>query len=358
MVQKEEVDQKNEALPSAVFKFDLHCAGCVKKIKRAVLHFDGVEDVKVDMVGNKVTVIGKVDSNKVRDKLEDKIKKKVEIVSAPPKKDIAGDKPQPEKKKQEEKKKNEPDDKKPDDVKKTEEKSPKQSVQNTVVLKIKLHCEGCIQKIEKIILKIKGVESVNIDGAKDLVTVKGAIDTKEIVSYLTEKFKRTVEVVQPKKEDGKNKEKDEGKQKSKENQGGGGDKKEGGKIEEVATKVEVNKMEHYGYGHQPPMYWYDGYEPGQSSNHTVEVQQGYSNSNQQGYYGYNHVNQQEYNNSYYSNHGNEEQGYGYNEQGYGYNNHVNQGEGGYMVDPPFYMHPNNPPPQMFSDENPNACSLM
>jgi hypothetical protein len=79
-----------------------------------------VEDVKVDMAGNKVTVIGKVDSNKVRDKLEDKIKKKVEIVSAPPKKDIAGDKPQPEKKK------NEPDDKKPDDVKKTEEKSPKQ----------------------------------------------------------------------------------------------------------------------------------------------------------------------------------------------------------------------------------------
>jgi hypothetical protein len=191
------------------------------------------------------------------------------------------------------------------------------------------------------------------------VTVKGAIDTKEIVSYLTEKFKRTVEVVQPKKEDGKNKEKDEGKQKSKENQGGGGDKKEGGKIEEVATKVEVNKMEHYGYGHQQPMYWYDGYEPGQSSNHAVEVQQGYSN--QQGYYG-NHVNQQGYNSNYnYNNHANE-QGYGYNEheQGYGYN-HVNRGEGGYMVEPqqpPFYMHPNNPPPQMFSDENPNACSLM
>ncbi|PNX64196.1 heavy metal transport/detoxification domain-containing protein, partial [Trifolium pratense] len=124
------------------------------------------------------------------------------------------------------------------------------------------------------------VESVNTDGGKDLVTVKGTIEAKEIVPYLTEKLKRTVEVVQPKKEDGKNKEKDEGKQKSKENQGGGGgggDKKEGGKIEDVATKVEVNKMEHHGYGHQPPMYWYDGYEPGQSSNHTVEVQQGYPN---------------------------------------------------------------------------------
>ncbi|GAU20317.1 hypothetical protein TSUD_337980, partial [Trifolium subterraneum] len=346
MVQKEEADHKNDALPSAVFKLDLHCEGCIKKIKRSVLHLDGVEDVKVDMPGNKVTVIGKVDPHKVRDKLADKIKKTVEIVSfpSPPKKDVAGDKPQPEKKKPEEEKKNKPDDKKSDDIK-IEEKSPKQSVQNTVVLKIRLHCDGCIKKIEKIILKIKGVESVNSDLGKDLVTIKGIIEAKEIVPYLTEKFKRTVEVVQPKKEDGKNKEKDDGKQKSKENQGGGGGG--GDKIEEVATKMEVNKMEHYGYGHQPPMYWYDGYEPGQSSNHTVEVQQGYPN--QQGYYDYNnHVNEHE-------------QGYSYNGQGYGYNNHVNQAQGGYMVEPqqqqPFYMHPNHPPPQMFSDENPNACSL-
>ncbi|KAF7818649.1 heavy metal-associated isoprenylated plant protein 6 [Senna tora] len=25
---------------------------------------------------------------------------------------------------------------------------------------------------------------------------------------------------------------------------------------------------------------------------------------------------------------------------------------------PYYMNPHHPPPQMFSDENPNACSLM
>lgn len=77
-------------------------------------HAAGVEDAKADISGNKLTVIGKVDPIKVRDKLAEKTKKKVELVSPQPKKDAAtGNKPPPEKK--------------PDDTKKsTEEKSPKQ----------------------------------------------------------------------------------------------------------------------------------------------------------------------------------------------------------------------------------------
>jgi len=129
-------------------KLDLHCEGCVKKIKRAVRHFDGtisiiyydihnfiflflfnriekidddagVEEVKADTPNNKLTVIGKVDPHKVRDKLAEKIKKKVELVSSPqPKKEAAvADKPQENKKPDEDKK---PEEKKP------EEKSSKQ----------------------------------------------------------------------------------------------------------------------------------------------------------------------------------------------------------------------------------------
>ncbi|XP_027352631.1 heavy metal-associated isoprenylated plant protein 6-like [Abrus precatorius] len=293
-----------------VLKLDMHCEGCVKKIKRAVRHFDGVEDVKADLSGNKLTVAGKVDPAMLRDKLAEKTKKKVELVSPQPKKDTAADKP-PEKK---------PEEKKPED-KKPEEKSPKES---TVVLKIRLHCDGCIQKIRKIILKTKGVESVKIEEGKDLVTVKGTMGVKEMVPYLNEKLKRNVEVVPPKKEDDK-KEKNE-KKENKE----GSDKKEGDKKQESAPKVEVNKMEHYGYGYPPPpMYWYDGYAPGQStgsSSYAVEVQPGYSNQ------GYIYVNN-------------------YNQHGY-----VNQGYT--MEPPPLYLHPHHPPPQMFSDENPNACSVM
>lgn len=76
----------------------------------------GVEDVKTDLSSKKLTVIGKVDPAKVRDKLAEKTKKKVELISPQPKKDSAGDKP-PEEKKSEEKK--------PED-KKAEEKTPKE----------------------------------------------------------------------------------------------------------------------------------------------------------------------------------------------------------------------------------------
>ncbi|KAG4916359.1 hypothetical protein JHK87_053916 [Glycine soja] len=327
---KNEADKKpesgakqNDGPVPVVLKLDMHCEGCVKKINRAVRHFEGVEDVKADLSSNKLTVIGKLDPAEVRDKLAEKTRKKVELVSPQPKKDSAGDKP-PEKKTEEKK----TEEKKSED-KKAEEKAPKES---TVVLKIRLHCDGCVQKIRKIILKSKGVESVNIEGGKDLVSVKGTMDVKEIVPYLNDKLKRNVEVVPPKKEGGDNKKENK--------EGGGGDsKKEGGKKQEGedgAAKVEVNKMDHYGYGYgypPPPMYWYGhgGYAPGESSSYEAEVQPGYNSYSNQGYDG-------NYGNYHYQ----------------GYNNN-------YMMaqpPPPFYLNPHHPPPQMFSDENPNACSVM
>lgn len=92
-----------------------------------------MEDVKADTPNNKLTVIGKVDPHKVRDKLAEKIKKKVELVSSPqPKKDdpAAADKPQ-EKKNHDEEKKKPDEDKKPEE-KKPEEKSSKQ-VRNFII---------------------------------------------------------------------------------------------------------------------------------------------------------------------------------------------------------------------------------
>ena len=81
----------------------------------------GVEDVEADMSANKLTVIGKVDPAKVREKLADKIKKNVELVSPQPKKDAGGDK------KPEEKSEKKPEDKKPDE-KKPEDKKPKEVI--------------------------------------------------------------------------------------------------------------------------------------------------------------------------------------------------------------------------------------
>ncbi|KAF1877742.1 hypothetical protein Lal_00038051 [Lupinus albus] len=345
---KNETEKKTDDVAApVVYKLDLHCEGCVKKIKRTVRHFQGVEEVKADISANKLTVNGKVDPTKLQEKLIEKTKKKVELVSPQPKKEVAGDKP-PEKKAEEKKADEKKADEKKPEEKKPEEKKPKES---TVVLKIILHCDGCISKIRKVIQKYKGegVESVNADGSKDLVTVKGTMDVNDLVPYLNKKLKRKVEVVPPKKEEDNKKEKDgggdkkdgsgdkkDGSEKKENKEGGGGG--DGGKKDDaaapIAKVVEVYKMDYPGYQLPPPAYWSGQNFPGQTS-HAMEVHP-----------------------EYHPNHG-----YQYMDQGYpshGYMNHgyVNQG---YMTPPPpvpYYMHPNHPPPQMFSDENPNACSIM
>lgn len=162
-----------------------------------------------------------------------------------------------------------------------------------------------------------GVGSVSLDGSKDLVTVKGTMDVKEMVPYLNEKLKRAVEVVPPKKEEEK-KEKDGGGEKKEKE--GEGEKKEK-EVAAAEAKAEVNKME-FMYPIVPPSFWYQGGQfPGQTS-YPMEVQPSYGSNNH------------------------------FVEQGY-----VNHG---YPMQPPlpYYMHPNAPPPQMFSDENPNACSIV
>ena len=79
---------------------------------RFLLLLAGVEEVKADRGANKLTVKGtNVDPTAIKEKLEEKIKKKVELVSPQPKKDCGGDKKLEEKKAE---KKEEP--KKPKEV--------------------------------------------------------------------------------------------------------------------------------------------------------------------------------------------------------------------------------------------------
>ncbi|KFK29847.1 hypothetical protein AALP_AA7G186500 [Arabis alpina] len=343
-----------------VYKVDMHCEGCVKKIKRMVKHFEGVKDVTADMGGNKLTVVGKIDPVKLQEKLEEKTKRKVVLANPPPPSPPKVDGPVA----------TVVGEKKADGGDKAAAAAPPPPAapkESSVALKIRLHCEGCIQKIKKIIMKIKGVETVAIDGAKDLVTVKGTMDVKELVPLLTKKLKRTVEpilpakkddgaaekkkteaapppaakkevpavvVTEPKKEGGdtggeKKKEAGDGGEKKKEAGDGGekkkevkdGEKKEGGGGGGGAPVAMVNKMDHYGYSAYPtvPMYWQEGHVYGQSY---PMGGQGYPMEGQ----------------SYL--------GSGYN---YASESYVP------------YSQPNMtvpPAPGMFSDENPNGCSVM
>uniref|UniRef100_A0A804HMV3 HMA domain-containing protein n=1 Tax=Musa acuminata subsp. malaccensis TaxID=214687 RepID=A0A804HMV3_MUSAM len=135
-----------------------------------------------------------------------------------------------------------------------------QSPVSTVVLKIRLHCDGCIHRIKKNIYKIKGVQEVTVDAAKDLVTVRGTMDAKTLRAVLKDKLKRGVEVVPPKKHAGsggggdekKDKGGDGGGGEKREEDGGGGEKKEkeGGGGAEKKEAVAMSGGSYGGYGYR------------------------------------------------------------------------------------------------------------
>ncbi|GJW91590.1 heavy metal-associated isoprenylated plant protein 3-like protein [Tanacetum coccineum] len=207
-----------------VLKMDLHCEGCAGRVVKAVRTLDGVESVRIgDSELNKLTVIGNVDPVKLRQKVEEKTKKKVEILSPTSKKPKDGDTTNERdgggggKKKEQKQPENEN-----DKTTKKDEKKPKELPVTTAVLKVPLHCQGCIQKIHKLVSKTKGYMEMSLDKEKDLVIVKGAIDMKILAAALQSKLKRVVEIVPAKKDGG-----GDGEKKGKGGGGGGGNDGEG-----------------------------------------------------------------------------------------------------------------------------------
>ncbi|KAF3634424.1 heavy metal-associated isoprenylated plant protein 3-like [Capsicum chacoense] len=218
---------------SVVLKLDLHCEGCVRRIIKAVRSFKGVEKVTCDGDTNKVTAIGEVDALKLKERVEKKLKRPVQLIY-PLQKDC-----------KKEKQKNEKGTNGED--KKAKEKEPPVT---TAVLKVHLHCEGCIKKIQKIITNNKGYKEMKMDFEKDLVTVTGAMDMKELVEALKKQGKKEVQIVPPKKEkeggekqDGGGGGKRKGKEKDGQGGGDGGDKQVQYEHQDMeATAVYVTQM--------------------------------------------------------------------------------------------------------------------
>lgn len=208
-------------ITTVIFKVDMHCDGCASKIIRHLRSLQGVDTVKAESETGKITVTGNVDPTKLKDNLEKKIKKKVELIS-----------PVPQLNKENSKNNNKT------DKKKIEDKKDKETM-TTTVLKVALHCQGCIESIGKTVKKTKGVKEMSIDKEKDTITVQGTMDVKSLVNNLTEKLKRKVEVVPPKKE---KKNEEEGNNNQNEN------------LEQ--SRMEYNIVQHQ---HQPPYGFGYGY---------------------------------------------------------------------------------------------------
>lgn len=84
----------------------------------------------------------------------------------------------------------------------------------TVVLKVDMHCEGCARKVKKSIKDMPGVEDVKADVGNNKLTVIGKVDPKVIVERVQKKTEKKVELISPlpKKEEGENKKKPEEKE--------------------------------------------------------------------------------------------------------------------------------------------------
>ncbi|KAI4373548.1 hypothetical protein MLD38_011664 [Melastoma candidum] len=254
-------DGNGNGKPNAlvVLKVDLHCRGCVTKILKHVRGFEGVVDAKVEKEANKLTVEGKVDAARLQEMLQAKTKKKVEILPVPQQKQQQTKK----KKKEDEEEEGGKDTNGNEDgkcvdnnniksgEKKSGEKKAKEPPVTTVVIKLGgLDCQGCVAKINKIIAKTPGVQDFTVDKDKEVATVKGTVDPKGLVDNLREKMRRSVEIVPPqKKEKDREKEKEKEKGKGKE-EGGGGGKKKGGGVENNGGggKMEGSSRMEYYYG--------------------------------------------------------------------------------------------------------------
>ncbi|KAK1363279.1 Palmitoyl-acyl carrier protein thioesterase [Heracleum sosnowskyi] len=184
-------------------------------------------------------------------------------------------------------------------VAKPEEEKKEEPQVITVVLKVHMHCEACAQEIKKRILRMKGVESVEPDIKNSQVTVKGIFEPPKLVEFVHKRTGKHAVIVkqEPEKKGEEEKKDDKGGDKAAE--GDGKEKKDGGS-EEVAKP--------------------DAAAAAAGPEQVLDMKKNE-------FYYYHPPNYQVYHPTF-------------------------------TAEPSYSSHSYPPAPQMFSDENPNACSVM
>ncbi|KAE8721755.1 palmitoyl-acyl carrier protein thioesterase [Hibiscus syriacus] len=118
----------------------------------------------------------------------------------------------------------------------------------TVVMKVYMHCEACALGIKKRIQRMKGVESAEPDLKSSEVTVKGVFEPPKLVEYVYRRTGKKAVIVKQEAEapktEGEEKAKDDSKDEKKcEESGADKDKKEGGGGEEEDNNNKDKKQE-------------------------------------------------------------------------------------------------------------------
>ncbi|XP_015058036.1 heavy metal-associated isoprenylated plant protein 3-like [Solanum pennellii] len=163
-------DEKGGKNVTAILQIDMHCSceGCSEKVFKCVHDLHDLNSwMKIEENGAvyKVTMTGKFDPLKLRQKMERKLKKIVKIIS--PKLDIE----------------------------ETEIQQKYKCNETIAVYKLPLNCDACNEKIHKIITRTRGCRNVKMHWEKNLVTVTGTIDVKSLAESLRYHLRKDVEIL-------------------------------------------------------------------------------------------------------------------------------------------------------------------
>ncbi|EHA8587037.1 heavy metal-associated isoprenylated plant protein 7 [Cocos nucifera] len=172
---KKEGEEAPPALPpvEVVMKVHMHCEGCARKVRRSLSGFEGVEAVTTDYRIHRVVVKGQKaaeDPMKVVERVQRKSHRRVELISPIP----------PPKAEREEEEEEKP---------KVEEKKEEPRV-IVVQLKVHMHCEACAKETKKRILRMKGVQAVEPDLKSSTVTVTGVFDPARLAAYVHKRTRK------------------------------------------------------------------------------------------------------------------------------------------------------------------------
>ncbi|XP_062174749.1 heavy metal-associated isoprenylated plant protein 4 [Alnus glutinosa] len=207
--------EKVEEVITAVYKVNIHCQQCARDIKNPLTRTQGVHAVDIDDVKGELKVRGVIDPSKIHKQIEKLSKKKVELVSPKPKiKELV-------------------------EIKKVVEEI-KQPIVRTTSVKVNMHCDKCEQDLRKRLLKHKGIYSVKTDKKAETLTVEGTIEPDKLLSYLKKKVHKHAEIITTKPE---KKEKEKGDQGNKSTDQKPSDKSEGKSTEKPSDKGEGKSTE-------------------------------------------------------------------------------------------------------------------
>ncbi|XP_054789156.1 heavy metal-associated isoprenylated plant protein 9-like [Prosopis cineraria] len=217
-------EKKEEPKPPSpcVLSVDLHCVGCAKKIERSIMKMRGVEGVVIDMAKNEVTIKGIVEPQAICDKITKRTRRRAKVISPLP---AAEGVPVPR-------------------VVTSQVSGPV-----TVELNVNMHCEACAEQLKKKILKMRGVQTAATESSTGKVTVTGTMDANKLVEYVYRRTKKQAKIVpQPepepeKKEEPKEAEKPAEEAKPEEKKEESTEKKEEEKPAEEPNKEEEGNKE-------------------------------------------------------------------------------------------------------------------